>query len=335
MNKYQIDREILNAFPEEQRKEVTRLWELAKSPARLRQSGQEADESMIKADWNRLLQRIHGQAGEAAGPASGRTTAASDMKKHTTGNFRGKISGAIVHYWYAVISAAAILLAGCVAWYAFVPVTIEAPRGSFVTHEWPDGSRVELNSGSAVSYHRRPWNGYRKLHLSGEAYFDIPPSNRLFVVETHNAEVRVLGTRFNVQSWADFPDSETIITLVEGEVELASSYHPSESILLPPGHLSRVDSRTATPHEPEPVDTQQALAWRDKGFYFSSMSLAHVVAELERRFNTDIEIDDSDLASRTVTMYLPSPEDLETIVISICHLAGCQYSLSDDHYRMY
>ena len=41
------------------------------------------------------------------------------------------------------------------------------------------------------------------VRLTGEAYFDVVEEDAPFVVETFNAEVRVLGTRFNVRAWPE------------------------------------------------------------------------------------------------------------------------------------
>ncbi len=383
MKKKLPDNEVLKLFPEAEREEVLRIWELAKKKF----NPEVLDATELKAEWQRLQLRLREE-----GPAEGKRTLASDRIAENNQTSTNKLSSSdennginklknltkvadqsskeaqtadsgqsprVNHVpgmkrslhlkrhsgigrsfrmrrLYPVMAAvAAVLIAGFAGWFYYVPVTIEAPRGSFVSYEWSDGTRVELNSGSQISYYRSLQNGHRSITLLGEAYFDVPTSERPFVVSTNNARVEVLGTRFNVRSWGFNSTAETILTLIEGEVLLSSFLNPEKSILLQPGQWSRVDQQAEAPYEPEEVDTNRALAWRDQGFYFASAPMSDVADELVRRFNYEIELENEKLADRNLTLYLSSPKDLESIITSICHLTGCRYDWSDDKVVLY
>lgn len=58
----------------------------------------------------------------------------------------------------------------------------------------------------------------RRVVLSGEAFFDVAKSDKPFIVELAGCEVKVLGTRFNVQAYEDGGRFET--TLEQGSVEI-------------------------------------------------------------------------------------------------------------------
>ncbi|MEX1055990.1 MAG: FecR domain-containing protein, partial [Rhodothermales bacterium] len=97
----------------------------------------------------------------------------------------------------AATGATLVILVGIWAWMR--PVVETAPPGTMVDVRLPDGSLAELNGGSEIQYNRRfgawPFNGRRSLRLEGEAFFEVVPDRRPFVVTTSDAEIEVLGTR--------------------------------------------------------------------------------------------------------------------------------------------
>ncbi len=313
MNRKEPDKSILNHFPGSERDDVLLIWDKARYSDP--QAGDRAGVD-LQAEWTRLQKRIH-----PARPSL-------QIRQMRTRNSTAKT--------YAFIAAmAAVLLGGFIMWYLFVPVSMEAPRGAYSTFTWDDGVTVELNSGSVITWNRSFGNGHRNVRLHGEAYFDVPSSDKPFVVETRTARVEVLGTRFNVRSWTDDPDGRTTLTLIDGQVRLASLLEPEHQVLLPPGHSSQIDLHSAEPRVPEPVDTEQALAWRNHGFYFSSIPMSEVAAELERRYDTSIIIENESLSQRELTVYLPRPGDLETIIETICFVTDCRYEEQGGQVHLY
>ena len=328
------DNTILDAFPENEREEVARLWQKAGDTRR----SAALDKEALEAEWLRLQHRLtdteKGGSMDTGKDQAGRAATGKTSAGAPTGSAK-KQRARIHRLYYAVAAAAALFLAVFAGWYYFVPVTVEAPRGQYLTHEWHDGSRVELNSGSSVTWTRAGSNAHRSLRLEGEAYFTIPESDEPFVVETFNAKVRVYGTRFNLRSWSGDPDARTELTLVNGSVSLTSAFEPDDSVFLQPGQWSQIDQTTVRPTPPSEVDTLRALAWREQGFFFSASSIKQVATELERRFLTEIEIENESLAARRISLYLPSPDNVESIIESICHLIECRYDWSDDRIVLY
>jgi transmembrane sensor len=175
--------------------------------------------------------------------------------------------------------------------------TIETPRGGQYQVRLPDGSKVWLNAASKliypVSFNGR---GQRVVELSGEAYFEIF-KNKLqpFVVKSKNQEVTVLGTHFNVNSYADEPDTKT--TLLEGSVRINGTIlKPNEQAILAGGKLSVKE-----------VVAVSFTDWKDGQFYFRNEALPSVMRKLARWYNVDIrfqgEIDQTTTFSGVVSKY--------------------------------
>lgn len=83
----------------------------------------------------------------------------------------------------------------------------------------PDSSIVHLNSDSRLRY-PSSFRGEeeRKVELQGEAFFDVQknPEQQFIVSTSREAQVRVFGTRFNVEAYSEDPD--ITVTLVDGRV---------------------------------------------------------------------------------------------------------------------
>lgn len=88
---------------------------------------------------------------------------------------------------------------------------------SFEGVELPDGSIVLINHNSTVTYDNK--FDPRNIYLEGEAYFKVTNSNKTFTVTTELGEIKVLGTKFNVNSTDDKLEVEVESGKVELEVE--------------------------------------------------------------------------------------------------------------------
>ncbi len=83
-----------------------------------------------------------------------------------------------------------------------------------------DGTVVRLNANSSLEFGARFGRRSRRVHLQGEAYFEVEHQiDRPFIVSASSAQVRVVGTSFNVSSPSD---SSVTVALLEGCVRTGS-----------------------------------------------------------------------------------------------------------------
>jgi len=232
--------------------------------------------------------------------------------------------------WTVAAAVLVLVLGGVWAW--SLPVTVTAPAGERQTTTMPDGSTVQLNSGSSLSYARnfQAWPfaeaTTRGVHLDGEAFFDVRDAERPFVVETPDARVRVLGTQFNVRVDRG-AQTGTRVTVSSGRVRVASVRDSSAAVVLDtPGQSSTVADASARPSRPEPVDLERTLVWRDGGFAVTDRPLTDIVRELERRYGVQIRLDASvQNPSAPLSLYYPTATAVETIVSDLCTARGLNY----------
>ena len=96
----------------------------------------------------------------------------------------------------------------------------------------PDGSLVWLNGGSRLTYDKAFNKGEtREVELKGEAYFDVAKNAlKPFIIHTHQMDIKVLGTAFNVKSYPGDKSSET--SLIHGSIEVTVRQGTGEKIIL-------------------------------------------------------------------------------------------------------
>ena len=160
--------------------------------------------------------------------------------------------------------------------------------------ELADGSRVWLNSDSALSVDFGPQQRRLRLH-SGEALFEVAKdAARPFIVEARGGEVRAVGTRFDVDSRGP----QVRVDVTEGVVQVNSA--GSAPVRLSAGE--RLSYREAAAPEPvQPLDLSSASAWQRGKLIFNQRPLGEVLDELERYLPGRIVLTDGALRQHKVS----------------------------------
>ena len=219
--------------------------------------------------------------------------------------------------WSALLATFVLLFFGGL-FYLTAESTYRAAPGERLTLTLPDGSRVELNSGASLSFAPRTfgWRS-RTTTLEGEAFFEVLPDDSEFITRTYNAEVRVLGTSFNVRAWPGEKDGGTVVALRTGRVLLSGRGHDERVVVLNPGQMSRVYERNAAPTHPEATDLRQATAWRTGRLVFVDEPLRVILADMERRFGVVLRADSDEILQDRLTLAYDDPADVEMILADI------------------
>jgi len=127
---------------------------------------------------------------------------------------------------------------------------ISTRNGSRSKIQLPDGSVVWLNAGSKLEYDKSFGTVDRQVKLTGEAYFDVIKNpSRPFIVNTHSAKIKVLGTAFNVRSYPD--DNKIETSLIRGSVEVTLNKRPDEKWILKPNEKLVLLNDYITPEKKE------------------------------------------------------------------------------------
>ena len=150
---------------------------------------------------------------------------------------------------------------------------METLTGMEYTLTLSDGTRVYLNAESRLKYPVVFRGTERVVELSGEAYFKVSKDAlRPFVVKMNGVNVRVLGTSFNVRSYAD--EGQVVTTLVEGKVKV----NDQDIVAGEQAVYSKNDGKTTV----RQVEVEQYVAWQEGTFVFRNERLENVMKTLGR-----------------------------------------------------
>lgn len=163
--------------------------------------------------------------------------------------------------------------------------TLVVPAGGFYPIELSDGTQVWINSESELRFPVKFLSGKREVFLKGEALFVVKrDSTKPFIVNINNASIEVLGTTFNVNTYADNQCIYT--TLVNGSIKFISNKNKQE-VTLKPGTQSVTDTITGNTSIRE-VDVKNYISWREGRFIFDEMSLELIMCQLQRWYDIDV-----------------------------------------------
>ncbi len=160
--------------------------------------------------------------------------------------------------------------------------TLSTARGETYQVRLPDGTLVYLNAASSLTYTASLIeNGKRMVNLTGEGYFEVAKDKQHpFIVKTGRQEVEVLGTHFNISSYADDEVEKT--TLLEGSVKLSAS---GNNKLLRPGQQARLSAGKIKISE---TDTDLAVAWKNNEFVIESENIETIMKMISRWYNLEV-----------------------------------------------
>lgn len=164
--------------------------------------------------------------------------------------------------------------------------TLNNPRGSKVIDmQLTDGTHVWLNAASSIKFPVVFTGNERKVEITGEAYFEVAKNTAMpFKVNTAGkAEVEVLGTHFNVNTYAD--ESTINTTLLEGKVKVSAAGNQQ---LLAPGQQAQVNKAGQISLNKN-VDVDEVMAWKNGKFVFEDADIKAIMRQIERWY--DVQVD--------------------------------------------
>lgn len=165
----------------------------------------------------------------------------------------------------------------------------------------PDGTLVRLNTGSRLSYSSGMMKKKkREVTLTGEAFFEVARNpEKPFIINAGRAEVKVLGTVFNVKTGQK--NNTVVVAVQEGKV-LFSDNKQDKSVILTADEVGILGAGKTIRKVNQPA--QNYFSWFEHYLEFENIPLPRVVEQLETIFDTTIELTDPDLNNKYFTAYM-------------------------------
>ncbi len=221
--------------------------------------------------------------------------------------------------WWSVGIAATFTLAFFV-WTLLQPVS-DTPQvaataiGEQKTVTLADGTTVRLNAVSSVEIFTGNWSEERRVHLTGEAFFDVKKGMTPFVVETEAGSVSVLGTSFTVKHRGGAFEVACYTGLIQATTAAGAGQALREG--------QRAIARNGI-WQPLSSITDSWPGWMQGESRFANVPLYEVLAELQRQYH--IKISASGVEGRRFSGAFVHG-DLQLALRMVCDPLELDYSL--------
>lgn len=203
--------------------------------------------------------------------------------------------------------------------------TLATARGQQSQVRLPDGTLVFLNSESALRYPTSFRNSDKRIvSLEGEGFFEVSKDKKHpFIVKTRGQEVEVLGTQFNINSYADQRSIRT--TLIEGSVKVTSVNNVSK--ILKPDQQA-INSGDGI--ELVDVESQFFVDWKEGFFMFNNESLESITNRVARWYNIKVVYEDNGLKTKTFIGTISKYENISKVIETLEGTAMASFKLNKD-----
>ncbi len=177
-----------------------------------------------------------------------------------------------------------------------------------------DGTHIWINSGSQLSYPAKFNSDSREVYLSGEAFFEVKPDpDKPFYVITKDIKIKVLGTTFNVSSYAEDVTVQTV--LIEGKVTAGKNKLFASTVELAPSErLTYYKNNTNLVIDK--VDVKLYSSWIDGYLFCVNMPISEAYVKLKRYYNQDITVEDG-IENITFSGKLDLKDDIKDVLETI------------------
>lgn len=182
----------------------------------------------------------------------------------------------------------------------------------------PDGSTVNLNAESTISYDQESFTAGRYISLKGEAFFSVKKGKQ-FQVTTELGKVTVLGTSFNIFA----RDKKWVVSCFSGKVKVEDQN--GKDIILTKGEeaIYKNGEFIAKTHYGDVPSWQKGL------FNYSNIPLEDVFEELQRQFDVRFIYKNSEIQDLRFTGTV-SNKSLETTLNIIAKSMGINYKINKE-----
>lgn len=167
--------------------------------------------------------------------------------------------------------------------------TLATAKGETYQVRLPDGTKAWLNAASSIRFPSSfTGSKQRRVDITGEVYLEVYKDQKHpFIVLSGDQKIEVLGTHFNVNSYAD--DNTVKTTLLEGAVRISSPLTSRNDLVLKPGQQSIFTEKNI---QVRAVDIGEIVAWKQGNFRFVDQSVTDIMKQVARWYNVDVVYED-------------------------------------------
>lgn len=152
----------------------------------------------------------------------------------------------------------------------------------------PDGTIINLNANSKISYQKGFGSEHRNVKLTGEAFFHVSSNKNIpFIISANGSSIEVVGTQFNVKAYKN--QENVKVTVSEGVVKISDMKEPQKHILIHAGETGKFNRENKKIEKIESININD-VAWKTKIINFDNTSMEEVARVLSNTYHINIEV---------------------------------------------
>ena len=165
------------------------------------------------------------------------------------------------------------------------PLLYRTVRGEKRNITLPDGTSVCMNSEATLTVLAGFGRATREIEFDGEGFFTVMPDKECpFIIHSANNDYTVLGTSFNLQSYAK--EDVAVVTLHTGRLQAQVK---KDVIILDPNEELQIDAGSNRISKRE-VRIDDSIGWIEGRLVFSGHPLKDVANKLSRYYQVKVNI---------------------------------------------
>lgn len=195
-----------------------------------------------------------------------------------------------------------------------------------------DGSYVLLNPGATLSYPKEFEGQYRKVELTGEAWFDINRDTlHPFQVVTNEVTTTVLGTSFTINANAE--NSKVEVKVTSGKVKV-STKDQDLAVLETNDHL-QYESGEYKIVQNKPLNGHSVEIRKPENWKLANVTMAEAAVFLEKRWQKSFTFENQRIRECLLYASFNAEDPLEEVLMIICGVTNSNYAMEDDKIKIY
>ena len=194
-------------------------------------------------------------------------------------------------------------------------IRTDAPVGNLLS----DSSVIFLNKNSSFAFRDLP--GSRKLHLSGEAFFNVKhDSLRPFYVRSGKVTIKIMGASFFVRA---YPEEDTKVFMIEGSAEVVSDKNvyqliTGENMTLLPTNQASIKTHYR--------DSNFAF-WYTGNLKFEDELLENILKILEKEYGLKFDVNKQEILACRFTGTFYRGATIDDIIRTLTGTMGMEYKI--------
>lgn len=193
-----------------------------------------------------------------------------------------------------------------------------------------DGTKITLNSETSLRIPDNFNQRERIIEMSGEGFFEVAHNpEKPFIIKSGEAQVQVLGTSFDLKSYAE--DDYIKLTVSTGKVRVNVPPQDLQLTVSKNEHLSisKIDGEVRK----ETIHENNYTKWMQGSLYFNKEPIREVIKAINRTYDRKVIL--RCLDCERVISGTHDNTTIEAIVNAICFTTGLHYRMEGENIIIY